>query len=150
MRPHVAAQVVREYTYVYGAFCPADGGMDSFIFPDMYTDTMSVFLRELGARHESEYLLVVTDGAPCHRSETLIIPDNISLLRLPPYSPECNPSENMWDEIREKWFHNCVFVSMSAVVSRLVTALQYLESHPNTVQSITGWPWIIRSISNGN
>jgi len=86
------------------------------------------------------------DGAPCHTSGELKIPDNIRIIKLPPYSPELNPSENMWDEMREKWFGNCVFNSMNAVEKRMVQALQAIESDPQTVKSITGWNWILSSI----
>jgi hypothetical protein len=49
---------------------------------------------------------LVLDGAPNHRSSDLVFPGNISLLFLPPYAPELNPKENLWDEIREKIFKN--------------------------------------------
>lgn len=114
----------------------------------MYADTMSVFLDEVSKRHPDEYLLMVMDGAPCHRSGTLRIPHNIQILRLPPYSPELNPAENMWDEIREKGFRNCVFRDMKAVEERLIQSLQEIESDPDRVKSITGWKWIVSSISN--
>jgi transposase len=51
-------------------------------------------------------ILLVLDGAPNHRCRDLVVPDNVSLLFLPPYAPELNPKENLWDEIREKIFKN--------------------------------------------
>ena len=58
------------------------------------------------------------DGAPNHRCGQLAVPDNISLLFLPPYSPELNPKENLWDEIREKIFKNYALKSMDAVCAK--------------------------------
>ncbi|MBA3755643.1 MAG: transposase [Nitrosomonas sp.] len=63
------------------------------------------------------------DGAGWHRSHTLKLPHNLRLLMLPPYSPELNPVQNLWDELREKSFHNRVFDSLDALENHLETAL---------------------------
>lgn len=146
MRPVVFQQAIREYTYVYGAFAPMEGIADTFILPDMYTTTMSVFLDEISKRHPHREILMVMDGAPCHTSGTLSIPENMHRCVLPPYSPECNPSENMWDELREKYFSNNVFNDMSALKRHLITALTNLDANPKTVQGIAGRPWIIKEL----
>ena len=57
----------------------------------------------------------------------LALPDNISLLFLPPYSPELNPKENLWDEIREKIFKNYALKSIDAVRAKLKQAILYIE-----------------------
>src|SRR6516165_6249261 len=80
-RPEVAAQLIREYIYLYGAVSPKDGNC----------------------------------------------PANITLLYLPPYSPELNPKENLWDEIREKIFKNYALKSMDAVQAKLRQAILYIE-----------------------
>lgn len=64
-------------------------------------------------------ILLVLDGAPNHRCGVLVVPDNITLLYLPPYSPELNPNENIWDEIREKIFKNYALKSIAAVLAKL-------------------------------
>ncbi len=102
IRPNVAAQIVREYTYVYAAISPHDGVLDSLILPEVSTKAMSVFLTEISARHPEEFILMVLDGTSWHRSETLIVPENMRLVTLPPYSPQLNPVEHLWEEIREK------------------------------------------------
>ena len=86
------------------------------------------------------------DGAPNHRSRDLVLPDNISLLFLPPYSPELNPKENIWHEIREKIFKNYALKSIDAVRAKLDQAILYLERNPDIVKSITGFPYIINSL----
>lgn len=142
VRPVTDQQMIREYVYLYGAFSPIDGGMDSFILPDMYTVTMNVFLEEVSGRHPDEIILMVTDGAPCHRGGKLVTPKNIRLLFLPPYCPQLNPSENMWDEIREKFFGNTSFPSMNELEKHLVKAALYYENSPQTVKSISNWGWM--------
>jgi len=76
------------------------------------------------------------------------VPENIKLLPLPPYSPELNPVENIWEELREKHFNNKVFADMNALEEQLVYALKDLEDHPEITKSISSWPWIINAISN--
>lgn len=146
IRPIVPQQMIREYTYVYAAISPLDGVLDTLILPDMYTNTMSVFLKEISKRHHKDYILMVMDGAPCHRAGTLQIPENIRILSLPPYSPELNPTENFWGEIREKWFSNCVFPHMRAVEERLVESLIDFESDCQRNQKLSQFPWIKNSL----
>ncbi len=61
----------------------------------------------------------------------------------PPYAPELNPIEHVWDELREKFFHNRVFKSLDALEDHLAHALKTLEDNPTTVDSIVSWPWIV-------
>lgn len=151
IRPLIGAQIVRQYTYAYAALSPSDGLMDSFILPDMYTDTLSIFLAKIAERHEKEFIVMVLDGAPCHRSGMLVVPENLRLVEQPAYSPELNPVEHLWEEMREKWFANKTFESMSAVIKRLVASLRSLEQSPQRIQSLAGFNWILNSLrSNAN
>ena len=149
VRPRCHKQIIREYTYAYGSFCPKDGQMDSLILPKMDHHCMGIFLRTVAKRYPKELILMVVDGAPCHntKSDKIILPHNIELLHLPPYSPQLNPSENMWDEIREKFFINRSFDSMDHLEDHLIHALNHYENAPDTVQSIASWHWILRCIS---
>jgi len=143
IRPNVKKQIVREYTYLYGVFSPQDGKADFLILPAMDANCMNIFLKEIAARYPGEFLCIFWDGAPCHSEGKLEIPGNIILETLPPYSPDLNPSENMWDEIRETFFHNITFDSMKAVESKLIEASNFYENSPKVVQSIVGWNWIL-------
>jgi hypothetical protein len=86
---------------------------------------------------------MVVDGASSHVAKALVVPENIRLHRLPGYSPELNPQEHLWDEIREKEFPNRVFSDMSGVVRTLETGLPRLASDRDRVRSICAWPWIV-------
>ena len=88
---------------------------------------------------------MVLDGAPNHRCGDLALPDNISLLFLPPYSPQLNPKENLWDEIREKIFKNYALKSIDAVRAKLQKAILYIERNAEIVKSITSFPYIAKS-----
>lgn len=106
---------------------------------------MNVFLAELSQRFADRFLLVVYDGAPCHSPGVLDIPANMMVVKLPAQSPNLNPTENNWDDMREKFFQNLVFDSMQAVEDRLVIACNFYEAHPEIIQSMTAWDWIIKS-----
>ena len=146
IRPDVGKQIVREYTYLYGSFSPLDGTCDMMILPSMTTDVMNIFLKEISQRHKDKFILMFCDGAPCHTKTALDIPKNMMIEHLPPYCPQINPAENMWDEIREKFFPNLVFDSMDAVESKLIEAALYYENNPAKVKSITGFWWIVSDL----
>ncbi len=65
---------------------------------------MQLFLDEVAARHATDRIVMITDGAGWHRSEALVIPKNMRLIKLPPYAPELNPVEHLWDIIKRKAF----------------------------------------------
>jgi transposase len=137
--------VSQDYTYAYGAVSLPDGQWDSLVLPHADTICMQIFLDEIAARYHDEMILMVVDGAGWHKSKSLKIPKNIKLLLLPSYSPELNPVENIWEELREKFFGNSVFHSYESMEQQLVTGLRTLELNKDTTRSIAAWPWIINS-----
>jgi transposase len=147
-RPMVCAMMTQQYTYAYGAVSPVDGRFDSLILPLVNGECMQLFLNEIAARYPNENIVMVLDGAGWHRSQELELPENMRTVFLPPYSPELNPQEHVWDELREKFFHNRAFDSMDSLEIQLENGLRLLEMSPNRMHSITGWDWIINSVSN--
>ena len=145
MRPVVLHQIVREYIYAFAAVCPLDGLMVSLILPCVNALTMSIFLFEVSAQFPGEFILMFMDQASWHTAIELVIPKNMQLELIPPYSPQCNPTEHVWDEVREKWFANDALKSMNAVEGRLVDALFTLEEDSSRVQYLTGFPWIVNA-----
>lgn len=148
IRPLCKAMLTREYTYAYAAVCVTEGVLDTLILPTANTECMQIFLTEVAARHPNNRIVMVADGAGWHQSAKLKIPDNLCLLKLPPYSPELNPVENLWDELREKSFGNLVFDSMQSLEDHLEVALRNFELDTARVRSIVSWPWIINSLLN--
>ena len=145
LRPVVSVALVREYTYAYAAVSPQDGSLDWMLTAKMDTLNMNAFLDHVSQRHADDYIVMVLDGASSHRSHDLYIPGNMALVRLPPYSPELNPAERLWEEIREKEFANRVFDSLGAAIAQAARGLKRLELMPDGLQSLTGWPWILGS-----
>lgn len=142
IRPCVPSQIVREYTYAYAAVCPFDGDLDALILPEVNTEAMSIFLKELSECHRDEEIVLILDKAGWHTAANLNIPENIVLHWLPPYSPELNPVEHLWDELREKWFRNKYFASLDAVEDQLAEALKFLIIHPDQVKCMTLFDWM--------
>jgi transposase len=142
VRPEVSVPVVREYEYAFAAISPHDGTLDSLVLPAVHAEAMSTFLTEVSQRHPQELIVMVLDGAGWHKAKRLRLPANLRLVFLPPGSPQLNPVEHLWDEVREKWFGNRVFDSMNAVEEQLITALKTLEEDAPRVASLTGFDWI--------
>ncbi len=108
------------------------------------------FLDEVASRYPDDNIVMVLDGAGWHRSESFVLQENLKLHFLPPYSPELNPVEYLWDALREKHVHNRVFDSIGAPEDHLVDAPNHMENDVIRVAGITQWPWIINSVFNAN
>jgi hypothetical protein len=111
---------------------------------------MSEFLARVSEAHKDRYIVMVVDGASSHRSKDVVVPENIRLLPLPPYSPELNPCENIWGRQRERLFPNRVYNSMKEVVKRLETGVPAFAENREMLRKIAGREWAIMAISNAN
>jgi len=80
------------------------------------------------------------DQASWHHSKALLLPENIRLIKQPPSSPEVNPVEHVWDDIREKHFHNRVFPSLDLLIDQLCLALNMFAEDPQRSTSMTNFP----------
>ena len=100
LRPTVDNGYERQFVYVYGAVSPVQGELDWMICREMNTARMSEFLLQVSLAHPGEFMIMIVDGASSHRSKDLVVPDNLRLVALPGYSPELNPQEHVWDELR--------------------------------------------------
>jgi hypothetical protein len=150
VRPVVCKQIVREYTYAYAAVSPADGVADFLILPEMTAVVMNVFLAHVANCHPHDFILMCYDGAPCHSVSALDVPPNMMIESLPAYCPELNPTENIWDNLRETFFPNVLFDSLDALENQLVVGMRHFAHHADSVRSITGFPWIISNLLNAN
>jgi hypothetical protein len=102
VRPTCPRQVVRESLYGFAAIAPATGEMTALILPHCATEAMNLFLHTLSCEFASRLVVVQTDRAGWHRSAALRVPDNVRLLYQPAHSPELNPVEHLWDDLRSE------------------------------------------------
>lgn len=144
IRPEVLCHHIREYRYTYGAVEPITG--EGFFLVMPYCNTVCMmFMEELSKEYLDDYILMVCDGSSWHRSSAMIIPDNITLLNIPPYTPEMNPIEQIWREIRTQGFRNEVFQTLEKVVDRLCVTINNLSA--KTISSITLRDWIFKTFN---
>ena len=134
--PSVARQMIREYIYAYSALSPQTGDCYSMISPYCNTEAMNEFLQQLSGQYNNYRIILILDKAGWHISRSLKLADNIKLLRLNPYSPEQNPVELLWREIRRKHFHNVIFTNLDEVENKLQEALLIYHQHKQDVQKL--------------
>jgi DDE superfamily endonuclease len=114
--------------------------MTSLILPSADTAMMNLFLEHVSQTFSKYFIVMQVDGAGWHHAHELLIPENIRLIEQPPYSPEVNPVEHVWDELREKYFHNRVFPSLEALMDVLCQGLNELADDKKRLRSLTGFP----------
>jgi len=150
LRPLVAAAVERQFKYMYSAISPFEGDIDWRATDMMNTENMNLFMRQISRKYPDDYLLLVADGASSHRSREMEIPPNVHLLQLPPYCPELNPVEHLWDYAREKACANRYFKDLNDVVEKVEHELGKLAqgtlAMAKKVSQMFCWPWMIGSI----
>ena len=112
------------------------------VMPYCNSDCMNVFLEVLSKQYPDDLILLCCDGAGWHKSKKLQVPENNKLFYIPPYTPEMNPIEQIWKEIRKRGFKNEIFVTLEKVVDRLCDTICSLT--PAIIHSITGREWIIK------
>ena len=125
-----------------GAVCPARGAAVGLVLPFVSTEAMNAHLAEISRNVAvGAHAVLILDGAGWHGANALVVPDNLSLLTLPPYSPELNPVENIWQYLRANWLAISVFDSYDAIVDACCAAWNRFANDPKTVTSITSRAW---------
>jgi putative transposase len=141
IRPIVHRHHIREFRYAYGAIEPSTGDSFFLVLPYANTDCMNIFLAELSAAFPNDLLLIGLDQASWHTTNKLHIPDNIELFFLLPSTPEMNPVEQIWKELRKRGFKNESFTTLNKVIDRLCETIVSLTN--NDIRSIAGRNWIL-------
>ena len=127
IRPSIPSHYMREYRYWYGAVDAQTGDSFFLIAGGCNTEWTNEFLRQVSQAYPDDYILLVIDNAIWHKSSILEIPSNVELAFIPPYTPEMNPIEQVWKEIRKRGFKNKDFQTFEAVIDKLQEVIQGLE-----------------------
>lgn len=136
-RPRAPKDQRFQYAYIFGAICPERGVAAGLVLPWCDTEAMALHLQEISqAIAPGAHAAVVLDRAGWHISLKLQIPDNITLVPLPPKSPELNPVENVWQFMRNNWLSNRVFKNYADIVAHCCYAWNQLTSQPWKIMSI--------------
>jgi hypothetical protein len=142
MRPHLDCQIVRQYTHVFSAVCPEDGASFSLILPYADTEAMTLFLEAFSKEYADFRIIAVMDQAAWHKSKHLARFDNLQIVFQPPYSPELNPVEHLWEHVREKYFWNRSWNSLSELEDTLEMAFREVGQAKDIVRSLSSFDWI--------
>jgi putative transposase len=130
------------WAYLFGAVCPERAIGAGLVLPYANAEAMSLHLAEI-SRHVAQgaHAVLVLDGAGWHGAANLAIPDNLTLLPLPPYSPELNPVENVWQYLRQNQLSLRVWPDYEAIVDTCCRAWNALMAMPERLASITQRKW---------
>jgi transposase len=142
IRPQVPRQMVREFVYVFAAVCAKLGRLTALILPRANTEMMNLFLEQRAQDFQSYFIILLVDQAGWHRAKGLQVPENIRLLPQPAHSPELNPAEHLWKELREKTLPNHSFPSLDLLIDQLCEGLKGLADDEQRVRSMVDFPYM--------
>ena len=141
-RPRIPRDHRYGYVYLFSAACPETGNAVGHVCDKANTEEMNRHLQDIGRElPEGKHAVVVLDGAGWHRSKDLKIPSNVSLLRLPPYSPELNPIETLFSVLKHGHFANRVFESAEHVRETVTQVWDAFTHKTGEIMQITRRDW---------
>lgn len=142
-RPRAVRQTQYDYLWVLTAVCPATGAAEGLISPSLNTGVVNVFLTQLSASLEPDvHAVLFWDGAGFHTAKALNVPDNISLERLPPRSPELMPVENLWHYEREHFWANRKYADYAALEQAAREGWRAVCLDAEKVKSVCAAPYL--------
>ena len=139
IKPICTFQQVFQSTWVSGAFSPITGEHFQLILPHCNADNFQVFLNDFSNENPTEFKIIVLDNGRFHKAKKLIIPNNIALVFLPPYSPELNPAEKIWAKYKRA-FSNKFYKSLDEVETFITQVIK--NTTKKEVMSICGFDYI--------
>lgn len=142
-RPRKVRQQQFIATYIYGAACHDTGESFALILPYTNTCAMNKFLDELSLSIDhGRHIALLTDNAGWHTAKELVIPSNITLIPLPPYAPELNAMEQIWEWIKNHYLSNQCYSTYEDIVTKACYAWNQLSKNLGLVKSIMYRDWI--------
>lgn len=136
-----------EWCWLYAAVEPATGESFCSYMPGVDGRCLEAFLKELSEAHPEHHLVVVLDNAPSHRSKSITLPENMTLLKLPSYSPELNPVERWFLEFRRS-LSNKIFESVEVLQQALTETLEPYWKEPTLLKRLTSYSWWVEAIES--
>ena len=131
---------------MFAAVAPQTGELLCLILPTATTAMTSLFLASVSQSLHAYFIVMQLDQAGWHHSRSLQVPDNMRLIEQPAHSPEVNPVEHLWEEVREKYLHNWAFSSLDVLEERLCQGLNAITADTELVRSLMGFPHLKVSV----
>jgi transposase len=145
-RPTAVRQTEYEYLWVIGAVCPETGRSEGLLSPRLNTDVVNAFLREFSKTLPlDEHAVLIWDGAGFHTSGNLQLPDNVTVLQLPPYSPELNPMENLWHFLKSHYWSNRAYSDYEELEEAAIDAWRIAVLDPELMKTVCNAPYLKRA-----
>lgn len=143
-RPRLTKQQQFEYAYLFGAVCPQKDLAVGLVLPVVNTRAMLEHLREISAHvPKGRHAVLVLDQAAWHTTAKVQVFNNLSLLPLPPASPELNPVEQVWQQLRDNWLANRCFDGYETIVNACCDAWNWFVDIPGRIRKLCTREWAI-------
>jgi transposase len=141
-RPRAIRQQQFLSAYIFGAVCAAENKAAAIISPFVSVDALNEHLQEI-ALHvgKGKLAVLVMDKAGWHISKKIMLPENIFLLFLPPYSPELNPQERPWSWLKQRHLANRTFENVEHIIDACCIAWNDFVSQPDLIRSMCSRSW---------
>jgi transposase len=141
-RPRAVRQTQYDYLWVIGAVCPETGQAEGLLSPRLNTDVMNIFLEQFSRTLSAdEHAVMVWDGAGFHRAKHLKVPENVTLVELPPYSPELNPIENLWHFLKSHHWSNRTYDDFEHLTEAADQAWKKVCLNKETIETVCRAPY---------
>ena len=143
-RPRAIRQQQFEYAYIYGAVCPQNDEATAIVMPVANSEAMTIHLGEISKRTvPGRHAIVIMDQAGWHTSNKLGNFENVTPIMLPPYSPELNPVEQVWQWLRDKFLSNRCFENYEDIVDSCCDAWNGLVGESECIRNLCSREWAI-------
>ena len=127
--------------FVYSSVSPITGEAFTLFLPRVNTEMMNLYLTEMSAAFPDKKIMIVLDQAGWHKSKSLNVPDNFFLELLPPYSPELDPVEKLWQHLKKHACRNRLFIDENELMDTLSDELAKLS--PNRLKDLCGCSYLM-------
>lgn len=142
-RPPAVKQTQYDWLWVLGAVCPETGQSVGLLSPQLNTAMVNQFLRQFAAETDPDvHVVMIWDQAGFHCAKDLQVPANMTILPLPPYSPELNPVENLWHYLRSHHWSNRAYADYDALREAACAAWQATCLNADLIQSVCCVPYL--------
>jgi transposase len=131
-------------SWLYGTVAPASGDSFFLVLPKLNTANMQVFVDAFARAFPDTFNVIVLDNSAVHTTERLRLPANVALVFLPAYSPELNPVERLWQDVRGRMAWR-TFDDLDGLEAELCTQLKRYT--PAVVQSLTSYRDLVQAIT---
>lgn len=142
MRPRMVKDQRYRSAYIFGAVCPARDTGAALVLPHVSVAAMNLLLAEVSALlPERTHAVMLIDNAGWHTANQLQVPSNISLVHLPPYAPELNAIEKIWQYLRDRYLSGRLFTDTGAIIDACCDAWNRLLAETGRIASLTDFKW---------